>query len=370
MSINQHLLLSTVAFSCSLALGATGAMASPSQGLKNGSFCELSKNGWQYTQYLSDPFQFVVDIENESETNRGAYVHMQVDRLNGYEDSFPSKKPRLIQNGITLDSCGDLANVVLQFDYRSTGVTGFYGLMVELKAMEDMNIRASKSHQLLGMSVEDAIKDPNRGWSTAQLALELPTGSSADDFQFDVEFTVLCWGADTPAGSFCGVAFPLVDLDEVSLAAVSVPGDALPERASICGDGFSSQLGVNIELVSLVTEDVEEPDINPIFRHRIIDPDIPIVCGDGGMFEGPCLYELTTTTMAYDPALMPCQADLNGDGRVGGADLALLLVEWGSTGSTADLNCDLIVNGGDLSLLLSDWGFCNPTAGLMAPPSL
>ena len=48
-------------------------------------------------------------------------------------------------------------------------------------------------------------------------------------------------------------------------------------------------------------------------------------------------------------------ADLDDDGVVGGADLAILLSAWGGTG-TADLNGDGAVDGADLAILLSAWG--------------
>ena len=47
-------------------------------------------------------------------------------------------------------------------------------------------------------------------------------------------------------------------------------------------------------------------------------------------------------------------ADLNGDGIVGGADLGLLLLQWGGPGS-GDLNGSGVVEGGDLSMLLMAW---------------
>jgi len=48
-------------------------------------------------------------------------------------------------------------------------------------------------------------------------------------------------------------------------------------------------------------------------------------------------------------------ADLNGDGMVDGADLAILLGNWGGTG-IGDLNHDGIVNGADVALLIGSWG--------------
>lgn len=50
-------------------------------------------------------------------------------------------------------------------------------------------------------------------------------------------------------------------------------------------------------------------------------------------------------------------ADLNDDGLVNGADLAILLVGWGEDqGFGADLTGDGLVNGSDLALLLINWG--------------
>lgn len=48
-------------------------------------------------------------------------------------------------------------------------------------------------------------------------------------------------------------------------------------------------------------------------------------------------------------------ADINGDGTVDGADLGLVLSQWGWPG-TADLDGSGVVNGADLGLLLASWG--------------
>ena len=48
--------------------------------------------------------------------------------------------------------------------------------------------------------------------------------------------------------------------------------------------------------------------------------------------------------------------DLNGDGTVDGADLALVLVAWGvCDGCPADFNGDGLVDGGDLAMILVSW---------------
>ena len=50
-------------------------------------------------------------------------------------------------------------------------------------------------------------------------------------------------------------------------------------------------------------------------------------------------------------------ADLNADGSVNGADLAILLIAWNTDGGVtgSDLNGDGIVNGSDLAMLLIGW---------------
>ncbi|MFO0873233.1 MAG: hypothetical protein U0575_04595 [Phycisphaerales bacterium] len=53
----------------------------------------------------------------------------------------------------------------------------------------------------------------------------------------------------------------------------------------------------------------------------------------------------------------PCPADLDGNGAVDGADLGLLLGQWG-VGGSGDLDGNGIVDGADLGLLLGAWGPC------------
>lgn len=53
-----------------------------------------------------------------------------------------------------------------------------------------------------------------------------------------------------------------------------------------------------------------------------------------------------------------CVGDLNDDGMVDGADLGLLLIDWGLASDRADLDNSGSVNGADLGLLLNAWGAC------------
>jgi hypothetical protein len=52
-----------------------------------------------------------------------------------------------------------------------------------------------------------------------------------------------------------------------------------------------------------------------------------------------------------------CVADLSQDGSVDGADLGLLLANWGNAGA-GDLDGNGAVDGADLGVLLSAWGPC------------
>jgi hypothetical protein len=53
-----------------------------------------------------------------------------------------------------------------------------------------------------------------------------------------------------------------------------------------------------------------------------------------------------------------CPADVNGDALVNGADLALVMAAWGTTGPTGDINSDGIVDSSDIALVLAAWGPC------------
>ena len=52
-----------------------------------------------------------------------------------------------------------------------------------------------------------------------------------------------------------------------------------------------------------------------------------------------------------------CDADLSGNGKVGGEDIGILMGEWGNN-QNGDLNADGTVNGADLGILLQNWGSC------------
>ncbi len=91
----------------------------------------------------------------------------------------------------------------------------------------------------------------------------------------------------------------------------------------------------------------------------------PIVCGETylirvGGFKGDTGEGTLTLECTAEFCPPPCPADLDGDGTVGGADLATLLADWGSvSGSESDLDGDGTVGGADLATLLAAWGDCS-----------
>ncbi len=77
---------------------------------------------------------------------------------------------------------------------------------------------------------------------------------------------------------------------------------------------------------------------------------------DPALHDGPGWTNNVLPT-EFGPDVVDCDADLDVNNVVDGADLGLLLAQWGSDG-TADFNDDDVVDGADLGILLSLWGNC------------
>jgi hypothetical protein len=75
-------------------------------------------------------------------------------------------------------------------------------------------------------------------------------------------------------------------------------------------------------------------------------------------WEGPGTARGIIPSSAYSNGGTLMAIDLDGDGTVGAADLAMLLSAWGpaAAGAPADFNRDGSVNAADLSRLLANWG--------------
>ncbi len=80
--------------------------------------------------------------------------------------------------------------------------------------------------------------------------------------------------------------------------------------------------------------------------------------GDIARWEGPGVAREVIPASAFRQNGFTMEIDLDGDGSVAAADLALLLAQWGpvATGEPADFDRNGSVGASDLSLLLSLWG--------------
>ena len=103
---------------------------------------------------------------------------------------------------------------------------------------------------------------------------------------------------------------------------------------------------------SLVIEELGllDPGVYTLRAHAgsFIDNDVP-----------PSLSGETSFDFVFE-VLTTCDADLDGDGSVGSADLAILLGTWGPipTPDPPDFDGDGDVDASDLAILLGTWGPC------------
>lgn len=79
-----------------------------------------------------------------------------------------------------------------------------------------------------------------------------------------------------------------------------------------------------------------------------------------GFFYGFTNFSLSIDNVSIAPIASACPADFDQNGTVDGADLGMLLGEWGSLGASfADLDHNQKVDGADLGILLGEWGPCS-----------
>lgn len=81
-------------------------------------------------------------------------------------------------------------------------------------------------------------------------------------------------------------------------------------------------------------------------------------CERGWTWQACLLTAGAALAAATVAAADSCQGDINGDGVVDGADLALVIAQWGTPGPDADLDGTGQVDGRDIGYLLARWGPC------------
>ncbi|MCX5664085.1 MAG: dockerin type I repeat-containing protein [Planctomycetota bacterium] len=96
--------------------------------------------------------------------------------------------------------------------------------------------------------------------------------------------------------------------------------------------------------------------VGPIHVISTLPPGNPItlIIGFHSLTFHPCCFR--EITFIVPPSGTTVRGDLNDDGIVNAADLAMLLAEWGSSNGAADINDDGIVNAADLAIMLANWG--------------
>ena len=98
---------------------------------------------------------------------------------------------------------------------------------------------------------------------------------------------------------------------------------------------------------------------------KMVGPTVGACCVDDGCIQTQAAFcsgvwqGVGTTCEDAFVSCSVCEGDLTSDGQVNGADITVLLSEWGSASEGSDLNGDGVVGGADLTILLSSWGACD-----------
>lgn len=143
-------------------------------------------------------------------------------------------------------------------------------------------------------------------------------------------------------------------------------------------DALADELGINIiqfDTFALLEDIIDDALNNDGLLYGITNIDTPIAPGlpgaprDAPPAEDPDVAlwadDVHPSTVAhevfanvvFEALITGNPADLDGDGIVGAADLAILLGSWGSCeGCPADLDGDGVVGAADLAILLGSWG--------------
>jgi hypothetical protein len=90
----------------------------------------------------------------------------------------------------------------------------------------------------------------------------------------------------------------------------------------------------------------------------IIEPGATLRTNGVRIYYGAITLDGAIDGVEHAAPIQACAGDLSGESAVDGADLGLLLGQWGTASAAADLNADGIVDGADLGVLLGAWGAC------------
>ena len=132
-------------------------------------------------------------------------------------------------------------------------------------------------------------------------------------------------------------------------------GDVDIDDYGALGTCYGSPLLAGFEMMDFDGDsDVDEVDASE-FAVRLFGE--PLDCDGDGLLDLAEILDEPALDADGDAQLDDCggdAADLNGDGQVTGADLGLLLANWGQPG-VGDLDGSGVVDGADLGILLAAW---------------
>ena len=156
-----------------------------------------------------------------------------------------------------------------------------------------------------------------------------------------------------------------VDVREISLPEITEPTSL---SFNDMGDLFAKTADGVVQLRRNPTNGLWQLVDKPFFGDMTIPmSDFQVTCSrtnfDPEIHGGPEYTNFEPSEnddlFSTDFMVLDCNADINGDGVVDGADLAAMLAAWGSCDiCIADMNGDRIINGADLAALLAAWGDC------------
>lgn len=210
--------------------------------------------------------------------------------------------------------------------------------------------------------------------------IEVPSGASLDaESGSDLGATDLLVGGALhlrhDGGAYEGdsLAVDMMTFEPTATWTVEIGGyEAGLTYDQLNANGAPNQLGGELD-VKIGTQfgELFEPQVGDIFTIMTAPPEtiVGTFANDPVSFVPGTVYEwsvgMETGEVAHIVTLRldeitPCAADLNGDGLVNAADLAILLGAWGGCrGCLADLDASAGVDAADLAMLLGAWGPCS-----------
>jgi hypothetical protein len=240
---------------------------------------------------------------------------------------------------------------------------GDIGLRVVAGAVETLEISASgygEPRRVFG----GAFGDTGTAWFTSNPGYDAAVAAFPVGSRLGIRFTgpILAWDGDSfeptsPAGALAGER---LRLSYLTLNATSGAGPVAGFDLAVQSDGGWHR---HLSMTLLPATGAAAPDAGvylvPLQAYSTASgvaasAEYWLVLNGGDTPENYAAAFAAAEAAMNPPA---CAADLDGDGAVGGADLGLLLGNWGLPG-VGDLNGSGAVDGADLGALLGDWGAC------------